>query len=1172
MASVGLPMAATPYDSFVHLHLHTEYSLLDGAVRIKKLVEKVAKLKMPAVAMTDHGNLYGAIEFYQQAHKAGVKPIIGCEVYLDPPEQFDKKKVSSGKISTHLTLLCENNKGYENLMRLVSRGHLDGMYYGKPRVTKEDLTDCSEGIICLSGCISSEINLFIQNDQTDLARESLDSFLEIYGRDNFYLEVHDHGLEIQKKCRDQLIEFAVEKNLKLVAANDVHFLQRGDHEAHDVMICIGTGANLFDENRMRYSPEVYLKTPKEMRKLFKDIPEACDNTLEIAERCNVELSLDPSSIEKYPQFESPDGSPRGAYFRKICQDGLVYRYGEERASTDKELLERLEYEIGIMEKMGFLSYFLIVWDFIKWARDNGVPVGPGRGSAAGSLVAYVLEITDLCPLRFGLIFERFLNPERVSPPDVDIDFCQSRRPEVIDYVRQKYGERCVSHIITFGKMLAKSVVRDVGRVMGLSYGDGDRIAKMIPTELGITLADAQKKNPELKEAIGNEDSTQQLWQYATYLEGLTRNAGIHAAGVVIADCDIDAHVPLTRGNEGEVVTQYAMSPLTDVGMLKMDFLGLKTLTVIQDAVNLIHQHTPDFDIGAAALEDTKTFELLGKGETCAVFQLESGGMVNLCKQFDVDCIEDIIALIALYRPGPMDLIPDYIARKKGKQEIKYLHPLLEDVSKETYGILIYQEQVQKAANLLAGYSLGEADLLRRAMGKKKLEEMVKQRAKFVAGCAEVNAIPEKRANEIFDLLEKFAGYGFNKSHSAAYGLISYRTAYLKANYPVEFMAAVLSNEVNNTDKISIFVTECQRMGIEILPPDVNRSQLKFAPEGEHAIRYGLAAIKNVGEGAMEVAVAQRRTKGVFASLEDFATRLDSRSVNRKILESLIKAGAFDWTGQRRDEMFSRLGQVIASASAAQKDRATGQTSLFDSMEITAAKPVATLEEGESETWSKEEMLSHEKDLLGFYVTGHPLDPYRAFVEQKKYYPIGGIEDLKEGKKKYAFAGFVNLLDVKYTKKAGKPFAIVSVEDFTGSVEMIVWNDVYEKAGKELVKGGVIRFQARVESDSRSDAKRLVAEDLKRVAVEETAVLPASSTNGNGNGHACEVLKIRLDAMASSRDDLLQIRDIFLAHRGDMPVELRVSVGGRREVLLHPAEKYRVSRSAELLQALAPWLT
>ena len=1191
-----------PTDPFIHLHLHTEYSTLDGAVRIGELMKKVDRCKMPAVAMTDHGNIFGAIDFYQKAKAADIKPIIGFEAYLTPPgtRLTDKKTepvaVAGGgktkkKRNSHLTLLSSTNQGYANLMKLTSIGHLEGMYY-KPRIDKEALAEHADGLICLSGCINGEVNQFIQNGDIDGARKSIGEFVDIFGKDNFFLEVHDHGFSEQATCTKQMVEFSKEFDLGLVAANDVHFLNAADHDAHDVMICIGTGSLLMDENRMKYSPEVYFKTTNEMRKLFKEIPEAVTNTLRIAEMCNVEIHLDSTSSEKYPQFDSPDGRPREAYFRKVCFEGLEWRYGD-RANSDQELRTRLDYEIGIMESMGFVSYFLITWDFVKWAKDNGVPVGPGRGSAAGSLVAYVLGITDLCPLRFGLIFERFLNPERVSPPDIDIDFCQTRRPEVIEYVRRKYGERAVSHIITFQTLGAKSVVRDVSRVMGLSFSEGDRMAKMIPNELNITLADARKKNPDLKQELENNPTAAELWKFSEYLEGLTRGTGIHAAGVVIGDRELTEHVPLIRGKEGEVVTQFAMSPLTDLGMLKMDFLGLKTLTVIQDAVDLVHVHTPDFELDNKGYDDAATFDLLNRGETTAVFQLESGGMMSLCRQFDVNRIEDIIALIALYRPGPMDLIPDFIDRKKGKKKVQYLHPLLEEASKETYGILIYQEQVQRAANLLAGYSLGEADLLRRAMGKKKVSEMVKQRKKFVAGCADVNKIPEKQANDIFDLLEKFAGYGFNKSHSAAYGLLSYHTAYLKANYPVEFMAAVLSNEINNTEKISVFVAECQRMGMEILAPDVNRSMLKFAPEklpdGKKGIRFGLAAIKNVGGAAMAVAIKEREANGEFKSMEDFASRLDSKSVNRKILENLIKAGAFDFTYERRDDMFSRVGQVIAGSSAAQKDRVTGQGALFDMNELMTAAPAPEVQEVDKVEWNQREYLTHEKNLLGFYVTGHPLDEYRIMLERGNYSNIGDLQQMKPGKKAQVFAGIIGEATVKYTKREGKPFAILLLEDFTGSTDVMIWNETYQKCNQFLEKGNVIAVKAKIEQDNMSEMNRLTADEVKIIEL-DPALVPAQPQTGIPNGHhngqngangsngshhtapnGLPPVLVRLDAVRDTLSAIDMIREVAVTFPGERPLRLEVRRANGQQITLEAGASFRVSDEFAEAEEIRSWL-
>ena len=841
-------------DSFVHLHVHSAFSTLDSTIRIKDLCARAAELGMPAVALTDHGNLFGVVEFYQNARKAGIKPILGCEIYLAPAGIQDKKEIPGRRHSTHLTLLAKNETGWNNLIKLVSVGHLEGEWLGEPRVDRDLLGECAEGIICLSGCVNGAVAEWFHKNDPEAARKEIEQLATIFGKEDFYLELNDQSLEIQQTINTTLRQFADELGLKLVATNDVHFLNRDDAEAHDVLICIGEGRLLLDENRKSYPVDHYFKTPEEMRGMFADFPGACDNTLEIAEKCSVELVLDPTSSEKYPQFDAPDNTPREEYFRKVCFEGLGKRYGKREidylcqqqgiteAELDELLENRLNYEIQTINDLGFASYFLITADFIQWGRDQDIPVGPGRGSAAGSLVAYTMGITDICPIRFGLLFERFLNPERVSPPDVDIDFCQSRRPEVIEYVRQKYGERSVSHIITYGTLGAKSVIRDVARVMGVSYGDADMLAKMIEAKPGVKLKEEYDTKEELREIIENSSTWQELWSYALKLEGLNRNTGVHAAGVVIGDRDLDEHCALTRGNEGEVVTQLDMGGITEVGLLKMDFLGLKNLTVIQDAVNHIRVRTPDFDINNVPLNDEPTLALLNRGETMGVFQLESGGMVETCRKYGITKIEDIIDLLALYRPGAMDFIDQMIEVKKGIKPVQYEHPLLEEICGDTYGVMIYQEQVQNAAKMLAGYTLGGADILRRAMGKKKPEEMAKQREIFVEGCAKTNNIPAPLANQIFDKIAGFAGYGFNKSHSACYGHISYWTAYLKANHPVEFLCGLLSNELTNTDKIGIFISECNRMGIEMLPPDINRSQLKFAPEktpsGKPAIRYG----------------------------------------------------------------------------------------------------------------------------------------------------------------------------------------------------------------------------------------------------------------------------------------------------------------------------------------------
>ncbi len=1154
-------------DSFVHLHTHTAFSLLDGMIRTKDLAKRAAELGMPAVAMTDHGNLYGAVDFYLSCKKAGVKPIFGCEIYLAPESMEERKEIVGRKRATHMTLLAETNEGWNNLQKLVSKGHLEGLWYGKPRVDRETLREYSKGIICLTGCISGPVNEWLRKEDEDKARETMAELVDIYGKENLYVEIHNHGLEPQRLVTPGLLKLAKEFDLKPVAANDVHFLHRDDHEAHDVMICIGTGHLLIDENRMRYSTEVYFKTAEQMRELFADVPGACDTTLEIAERCNVEMHLDATSSEKYPQFESPDGSPREEYLMRVCQEGLVRRYGEEKAK-DVEIQERLKYEVGIINELGFASYFLITADFIQWARDNDIPVGPGRGSAAGSLVAYTMGITDICPLKFGLLFERFLNPERVSPPDVDIDFCQSRRAEVIDYVRKKYGERSVSHIITYGTMGAKSVLRDVARVMGVSYGDADRIAKIIEAKPGVTLKGEWESKEELRELIEASSTYRELWDYALKLEGLNRNVGIHAAGVVIGDRPLDEHVPLTRGNEGEVVTQYDMGAITEVGLLKMDFLGLKNLTVIQEAVRHIRKRIPDFVVEDVPLDDFATFEILNRGETMGVFQLESGGMVETCRKYQIEKIDDIIDLLALYRPGAMQFIDQMIEVKKGRKKANYEHPLLEEVCGNTFGVMIYQEQVQNAAKLLAGYTLGGADLLRRAMGKKDEKKMQQEREKFVAGAQATNGIGADLANQIFDKIAMFAGYGFNKSHSACYGHISYWTAYLKANHPVAFMAALLSNEVHNTDKISVFVSECHRMGIEILPPDINKSQLRFAPEitlnGAKGIRYGLAAIKNCGENAMAAAIKEREANGEFLSIEDFSTRLDSKVINKRILENLVKAGALDWTGENRASMFARLEQVVASASSAQRDKAAGQVSLFDSMEMApqSANTSNGARENTLEEWTKDERLIQEKELLGFYITGHPLDKFRGVIDSSRYNRIGLVEDLDTSskRKRYPFAGMVRSITQKMTK-TGKPFGILVLEDFTGSAEIMLWGETFTPARDAglLEAGKIIKLKCQVQIDDRNGGRRMTGYDLDE--------LQPKQATANGKGP----LELMLWTTKHCEFDLMEIKSALEKHPGKTPVLLHFQNSAGRRITVEAGEKFHIKRCEELETSLDRWI-
>ena len=1126
---------------FAHLHLHTEYSMLDGSVRISDLVAKVSELGMPAVAMTDHGVLYGAVEFYKEARKAGVKPVLGCELYVAPGSMRDKKASSGKEAAFHLTVLAENAEGWANLVKLVSAGHLEGFYY-KPRVDKELLAQHAKGLICLSGCLKGEISSAVLAGDPARGRKLVGEYRDIFGEDNFFLEMHDHGMDAQRDLNRQLLRWSKELGIGLVAANDVHFLERGHHEAHDVMVCIGTGAMVQDERRLRYSAELYLKSPAEMAELFSETPEALANTLRIAERCDVSMEFGKS---RFPVFHAPDNQPREAYLRKLCEEGLRKRYGSNAAP---ELRERLDYELGVLERLGFTSYFLIVWDFIRFAKERGIPVGPGRGSAAGSMAAYVLGITDLDPVRYGLIFERFLNPERVSPPDIDVDFCQSRRGEVIEYVRQKYGERCVSQIVTFNQLGAKSVVRDVARVLGLSYGDGDRIAKMIPNELNITLQSAQEKNPDLKSAIESEPVTRQLWSYSLVLEGLSRNAGIHAAGVVIGDRDLSETIPLCRGKESEVVTQFSMEPLGDLGMLKMDFLGLKTLTVIRDAEELIRRKEAKFDIEKVPIDDQAAFDVLNRGETVGIFQFE-GGMSRYCRTFGFNSLDDMNALCALYRPGPMALIPDYIKRKKGETKINYDHPLLEKIARETYGILIYQEQVQQAANLLAGYSLGQADLLRRAMGKKDKEKMAKEREVFIEGCQKTNSIPEKKAAAIFDLLEKFADYGFNKSHSAAYSLISYRTCWLKAHHPVEFMCAVLSNEINDTDKIAFYVDEAKRMGLTILPPDLNKSMLKFAPEeheGTMAVRYGLSGIKNVGEGAMAEAVAERDKNGPFASLEDFASRMDPRAVNRKSMECLVKCGAFDFTGVERAQMVEDLEPVLAASASQHRDRSAGQQNLFGAETL----PMAPRGGGRrAQPFSEAELLSFEKELLGFYVTAHPLDAYRGSMDNGKFATVASLEELDD-RANVRVAGLIVSAEKKFTKSSGKPCAFLALEDFTGKVEVRVWSEAFEKYTSLLVPGKVVQIAGRL--DKRDDKPAVTASEMKALAPDP--------------GNERPVI-LRLPCGRAGRRQLEDVRSAVLDFPGRRPLVLEFVAKDGRVRRMRTADQFKVGNEEKLRAAL-----
>jgi DNA polymerase-3 subunit alpha len=1203
---------------FVHLHLHTEYSLLDGACRLDRLMDKAHELKFPALAVTDHGALYGAIDFYKTAREKGIKPIIGCEVYVAPGSRLEKKTTSGGRdVYHHLVLLAKDETGYKNLIRLTTAAHLEGYYY-KPRIDKELLAAHKDGLIALSGCLASEIPDLIMRDQLDKARETVDWFKQTLGADNFYLELQNHGIAEQAKVNRHLIKWAKDSGLKLIATNDVHYIEKSDSHAHDCLICIGTQTQLADTKRMRYEPEqFYLRTAEEMKSRFADTPEAVKNTLEVAEKCNLEIEF---GKLHYPVFHPPEHFTREGFLRQWLAEGLFRRYtihakaegkeftvtgiddpkrlptyksnkpltpplsplGGERvadrpgegnlhqkpeiAAAIKVVLERLKLELAVIEKTGFISYFLIVGDFIRKGREMGVAC-VARGSAAGSLVTYLLEIANVDPIRYGLLFERFLNPERVNPPDIDIDFADDRRADVIAYVREKYGKDSVAQIITFGTMGAKSVVRDVGRVMGLSYGECDRLAKMIPFDLKMTLEKALKQSPDFKQAYETEEVTRELIDTALILEDLTRNASVHAAGVVIGDQPLVNLLPLKSDESGTLVTQYAMGPVGDLGLLKMDFLGLKTLTVIRNTCEMVKRtHGIQIDVDQLPLDDQKTYDLLNRAETLGVFQLESGGMRDLCRKFQINSIEHITALVALYRPGPMDLIPDFIRRRHGEVKIEYEHPLLEPIAKETYGILIYQEQVMQAAQILAGFTLGVADILRRAMGKKKPEEMAKQRAIFVKGCKEKNQIPERKANEIFDLLEKFAGYGFNKSHAAAYAVVAYQTAYLKANYPVEFFCAMMTNDMADTAKLAQYIAETRAFGIEVLGPDVNESGVYFTPSGRaasplaaesderrarsdapyQAIRFGLAAIKGVGEVAVETILKARNDGGKFTSLSDLCERVDGRTVNRKILEALIKSGACDCLGQTRATLFAQIERTLARAASIQADKQRGQSSLFGALEERAApmpEAISNLPE-----WPQHELLAHEKELLGFYVTGHPLTPFAPILEK---YTLANTAKLAElpNRSLTRIGGLIAAVQHGFSKKSGKPYSMVTLEDLEGSAQVLVINENYDKFRPLLEVNKAILVVGEVNT----------GDDKPKIFPQEIMPLEDAPKKYTKQVH------LRLHTAHLKPEQLDSIRELVAAHPGKCPLLLCFQRPGGEVIFMDTNERFSVTPSLKLQQ-------
>ena len=1032
---------------FVHLHLHTDYSLLDGACNIEKLVKHVAKIGQRAVAMTDHGNIYGTVEFLDAAQQAGIKPIIGCELYICKKE--DHAAPPEGDTYNHLLVLAENEEGYKNLIRITSEASLHGFYY-KPRISKRFLAEHASGLIGLSGCLAGEVAEHLMANQYQAAREAAACYRDIFGKGNFFLEIQDHqGLEEERHIRSDLFRLEKDLGVPMVATNDSHYLCEDDAHAQDVLVCVQTGKSIHDANRLKFqTSHFFVKTADEMACLFQDRADLLARTVEIAERCNVK----PSKIKNpFPEFQVPTGYTLDSYFEHIAQEGFARRWqalGELKAAgrlknSRAQYEERLSQEIAMIQTMKFSGYFLIVWDFIRYAKEKNIPVGPGRGSAAGALVAYAMGITDLDPLQYNLIFERFLNPERVSLPDIDTDFCMNRRGEVIDYVTRKYGRENVAQIITFGTMAAKASIKDVGRAMDIPYSDVDRIAKMVPTTLNITLDQALEDSPNLQEAYKNEPQVRELIDTARKLEGLVRNSGVHAAGVVIAPQPLDELVPLHKTKNDEIVTAFDMKAIEKMGLLKMDFLGLTTLTILDDALKLIAQKNPPVDLNRIPLDDAETYEkVFHAGLASGIFQFESGGMTDVLRRYKPNSVDDLTALNALYRPGPIQggMIDDFIERKWGRRKVEYELPQLEPILKDTLGVIVYQEQVMQIANLLAGFSMGEADLLRRAMGKKISEEMARQRNRFVQGALQ-KGFPEKKIGRLFDLMEQFAGYGFNKSHSAAYALLAYQTAYLKTHYPVEFMAALLTSQTSNIDNVVKYINECREMGIAVEAPDINVSDANFTPHG-NAIRFGLAAVKNVGRTAIESILAARKQAGRFRSIFEFCEKVDLRLLNKRVLESLIKSGAMDAFGNRA-QLMTVLDKAIERAQKSQRDAQMGQHGLFG---VFQEEPTAAAEKlpGVPE-WDEHQRLAAEKEVLGFFITGHPLEKYKEKLLDFNAMTAEAISAMKNGtgRDEIYSAGVISNVRVTKSRK-GDLYAQAALEDMTGSVEAIVFPEAYKR--------------------------------------------------------------------------------------------------------------------------------
>jgi len=1116
-------MSAAP--PFVHLHCHTDYSLLDGACETKRLMQTVAEQGMPAVAMTDHGNMFGAVEFYNAAKEHGINPIIGCEAYTSPLGQKDR---SNARAYNHLVLLCENQEGYRNLIQLVSSGYLDG-FYNKPRIDKDLLARHSKGIIALSACLKGDIAEHLMEDKYQEAKKLAYEYQDIFGKNNFFLELQNHGLDQDKKILPMLYRMGRETGMPLVATNDAHYLKRDDARAHEIMLCIQTGKTVSDPSRMKWdSPDFYLKSRDEMMQIFGEVEEALDRTWDIAQRCQVKLE---KVKDPFPRFDIPQPHSIDSYFEYVSREGFERRRPRleamQKAGQLRQPLEvyyeRLDREIKMIQQMRFSGYFLVVWDFIQFSKTKGIPVGPGRGSAAGSLVSYALSITDVDPLQYGLLFERFLNPERISMPDVDIDFCTNRRGEVIQYVTEKYGRDYVAQIITFGTLGARAAIKDVGRVLDMSFGEVEKLTKLVPSQpLNIKLKEAFSMEPGFEDAAKADPRVREVLDTAVRLEGMARNAGMHAAGVVISSTPLKELVPLYKTNRDEVVTQYDMSGVEKLGLLKMDFLGLTTLTIIHEAARLIEVHRKiKLELEDLPLDDKKTYEIFSNGYTSGIFQFESPGMRDVLRRYQPERIEDLTALNALYRPGPIKggVIDDFIDRKHGRKQVSYDVEEIRPILEETYGIMLYQEQVMQISQVLAGYSLGEADILRRAMGKKNKEEMDKQRERFLQGAAKLK-FNAKKAEKIFDLMAQFAEYGFNKSHSAAYAYLAYLTAYLKAHYPVEFMSALLTSETGNTAKVVKYINECRDMEIPVLPPDINQSALTFTPSGA-AIRFGLGAIKNVGAAAVNNIVEVRADGGPFTSMATFCERVDLTSVNRRMIESFIKAGAMDSLPGNRAQLFTTIDGAMESGQRAMRDRMSGQSGLFGEMlaEEPAEQPLPNLPD-----WTVKEKLTGEKEMLGFYVTGHPLDEFRDKVKERATHNSSELEDLKRGDE-VAICGVITGLQ-RRRNKDGKPWASFQLEDWLGNAECMCFFTSYETLQSELQEDLAVLIRGSALPEENGPA---------RISVKEVTPL----ANVRVNLPRLISIKVPVGARRQELDRAAALQELFGKKHGDAEVRLRL---------------------------------